>query len=233
MTKYIAVVSGKGGVGKTTCTINVGYALQQRGKRVLLVDGNLETPHLGLHLGLMQPDKTLNHFLQNKADLRDTIHNHESGLKIIPASPLYSEIKTKFNVIEFFEHSEGMADIILIDCPAGMGKNKRQIIEHADEVLVVVNPTLSSVMEGLKSIQLAGELDSPVAGIILNKTHRGWHELKSAEVEEILGFPLLANIRKDRKIRKSQHQAVPLGHLYRRANSTQRFDDIAKHLSLE
>jgi len=64
MTKFVALVSGKGGVGKTTCTLSLGHALASLGKEVVLVDGNIATPNLALHLGLMNPEGTLNQFLR-------------------------------------------------------------------------------------------------------------------------------------------------------------------------
>ena len=69
MTKFIAVVSGKGGVGKTTATINIGQAINLLGKQSILVDANLYTPHLGINLGLIKPKATLNQFLKKKKSI--------------------------------------------------------------------------------------------------------------------------------------------------------------------
>jgi len=58
MTRFIALVSGKGGVGKTTTTVNVGQALSNLGQKVTLLDANIITPNLGIHLGKFNPEGT-------------------------------------------------------------------------------------------------------------------------------------------------------------------------------
>jgi len=67
--KLITVTSGKGGVGKTTTSINLGAALNELGKEVVVVDANLTTPNLGLHFGAPIVPVSLNHVLQGKADI--------------------------------------------------------------------------------------------------------------------------------------------------------------------
>src|SRR3989344_6455381 len=96
MTKFIAFVSGKGGVGKTTSTLNVGQALASLGKEVVLVDANIVTPNLAIQLGFMNPEGTLNKFLRKEKSLKEITYLHESGISLIPASPSFHEYqKTK------------------------------------------------------------------------------------------------------------------------------------------
>ena len=70
MTRFITLVSGKGGVGKTTTAINLGQALTDMGKKVVVVDANLVTPNIGIHLGVMNPEGTINKFLRKEKDLK-------------------------------------------------------------------------------------------------------------------------------------------------------------------
>ena len=86
MAKIYTIISGKGGVGKTTSAVNLGISLSQLGEDVIIVDGNLTTPNIGIHLGAPIVPITLNHVLNNQASLEDAIYEHESGTKIIPAS---------------------------------------------------------------------------------------------------------------------------------------------------
>ena len=69
MTKIIVITSGKGGVGKTTTAINLGAAMNHFGKDVLVIDGNLTTPNVGIHLGSPEVPINLNHILNGKADV--------------------------------------------------------------------------------------------------------------------------------------------------------------------
>jgi len=64
--KIIVITSGKGGVGKTTTAINLGAAINYFGKNVLIVDGNLTTPNIGIHLNSPETPITLNHVLSKK-----------------------------------------------------------------------------------------------------------------------------------------------------------------------
>ena len=86
MSKIYAIVSGKGGTGKTTSAINLGTSLNHLGEDVLIIDGNLATPNIGIHLGAPIVPITLNHVLNGKAKIEEAIYEHESGTKIIPAS---------------------------------------------------------------------------------------------------------------------------------------------------
>ncbi len=235
MTKFIAFVSGKGGVGKTTSTLNVGQALTDLGHKVTLLDANLMTPNLAIHLGFINPEGTVNKFLRKEKALKEVVYLHESGLSIIPASPSYNEFQ-KTNpqqLTEIFEHLENTADFILIDAPSGLGYEVSQVLKNTDEVIIVVNPNLSSVTDALKTIQLAKAHNNIISGIILNMTHHGWHEMKPEEIENILGHPIIANIKHDRKIRKSVHQQMPLNYLYPRSNSAKEFQKVAQQLHFE
>tara|TARA_Y100000310_G_C20647066_1_gene797252 strand:- start:1377 stop:2096 length:720 start_codon:yes stop_codon:yes gene_type:complete len=233
MTKFISVVSGKGGVGKTTSTLNVGHALTKLGHRVVLLDANLMTPNLALQLGFMNPEGTLNKFLRKEKGLQDITYLHESGVSVIPSSPSYSEYQ-KTNpqkLSKIFEHLDNTADYVLIDSPSGLGYEVNEVLKNSDEVLVVINPTLSSVMDALKTIEVAKAHNNLVAGIVLNMSNGGNNELKPTEIEAILGHPILANVKHDKKIRKSLHRQTSLHHIYPRSRSAKEFRKVAEHVA--
>ena len=93
MQKVIVITSGKGGVGKTTSVINLGAALNNFGKNVLIVDGNLTTPNIGIFLNSPEVPISLNHVLQKKADVYEAVYEHNSGIKVIPSSISIKELK--------------------------------------------------------------------------------------------------------------------------------------------
>ncbi len=236
MTRFIAIVSGKGGVGKTTTTVNVGHALNEKGFKTLVVDANFATPNIGLHLGLLYPTATVNHFLRKEKKVHDIIHAHESGLQFAPASPSYTEFQ-KTNPQEMhklFEHLDNTLDFVLIDCPSGFGTELHTILKHTDEALVIANPTTSSVIESLKSLEIAKSHNNLVAGIVLNKSHRfSRHQLSEKQVEDMLGLHVIANIKQDSKIRKAHHKTMPVGHIYPRSKAARHFSSIADTLTME
>lgn len=235
MTRFIALVSGKGGVGKTTTTLNVGHALHKMGRNVVLLDANLATPNLGLQLGLINPEGTLNKFLKKEKSLQDITYKHGSGITLIPASLNFIDFQ-KTNpqkLTEIFEHLNNLNEFVLVDAPSGLGYELNQILKNTDEALIIVQPNLSSVMDALKTIQLAQAHNNTIAGVVLNMTHfRGWTELKPGEIEKILGTQIIANIKYDKKFRTALIEQYPVHHLYPRSNAAKEYRRIAKHLCL-
>lgn len=233
MTKFIALVSGKGGVGKTTTAVNLGRALADQGREVVMVDANLATPNLGIHLGIVNPENTLNQFLQKKRSIQEVIQNHEDGFSFIPASPSYTEFQktNPLKLVEVFEHLDNSAEIVLLDGPSGLGVEVEHLLKHSDEALIVVNPTLSSVMDALKTIALAKEKETIIAGILLNMAHR--KGLKPEEVSAILGQPILGTISIDHKIRKAMVKGKPVRSVYRWSKIGREMKKVASYLCHE
>jgi septum site-determining protein MinD len=235
MTRFIALVSGKGGVGKTTAAINIAQALLHLKQKVLLLDANLSTPNIGLHLGVINPQATVNHFLRRQKTISEITHTHASGLSFVPASPSYKEFQKSSpeKLVEIFEHLDNMADFVIVDAPGGHGEEVNHILKNCDEALIVVNPTLSSAMEALKVIEAAKQHNSIIAGVVLNMSNGGRHELKPSEVTELLGYPLIANIRTHRKFRKALHRQTPLTYEFPYSRLSRQFKNIAEHLNLQ
>ncbi len=235
MTKFVAVVSGKGGVGKTTATLNVGKALTDLGYKVIALDANLVTPNLAIQLGMMNPKGTVNKFLHKEKTVKEITYLHESGISIIPASPSYSEFqKTNSQKIsELFEHLDDTVDFVIVDSPSGLGYEVSQVLKNCDEAVIVANPNLSSIIDALKTIELVKSGNSTVAGIVLNMTHSGRHELRPEEVEKLLGHQIIGNIKHDCKIRKAVHRQMPLNYLYPRSRTAKEFRKVAQHLALQ
>ena len=185
MTRFVTLLSGKGGVGKTSTTVNLGHALAARGKKVILVDANLATANLGLHLGVLKPRGTVNNFLRGEKALREIMHGHESGFSFIPASTSYAEFQktNPMKIGKLLSHLDKTCDFVLIDAPSGLGPEIHELLKHSDEALVVTNPQLSSVMEALKSLKLAQARDNIISGVVLNMSNRGRHEMTHSDVE--------------------------------------------------
>jgi len=205
MTRLIAVASGKGGVGKTTTAVNVGTALAAFNKNVIIVDANLTTPNVGLHLGIHSPLVTLNDVIDGQASLVDAIHLHESGLRVIPAGLSVRHLKSARPeriwdiVLDLF----GSADVVLFDTPAGLEKGATSVLDAGEEVLIITNPELPAVTDALRTIRIAQHTGAEPIGVVVNKVRREIGEMSRDEIENMLDVPVVAAIPHDAEVRRS------------------------------
>ncbi len=212
MARVYAIISGKGGVGKTTSTINLGTALNQLGEDVVIVDANLSTPNIGIHLGAPIVPITLNHVLNNQANLEDAIYEHESGTKIMPASLSLKESE-KINYKKFTETIKKLKKItnhVLIDSAAGLGEEARAAINAADEIIIITNPEMSAVTDALKTIKLAEETNKPITGVIITRCQGKKLEMSFANIKDMLEVPILGIIPEEDSIKESQVMKNPV-----------------------
>src|SRR3989338_3943834 len=86
MARFITIIAGKGGVGKSTTSINLASSLNMMGKTTTIVDANLTTPNVGIYLGVPVVPKTIHDVLAGKIPIDDATYIHKSGTKIIPGS---------------------------------------------------------------------------------------------------------------------------------------------------
>lgn len=210
MTRRILILSGKGGVGKTSLASNLAIALAEIGEDTIAVDANLTTPNLGLHLGTYLVSKTIHDVLRGKVDVKDAIYFHPLGIRIIPGSLNVNKIrKVDFNKLpEITLSLIGKADYVIMDCAASFGPEVISALAACDEVIVVTNPDLPSITEAFKGIKIAEEEGKKVLGVVVNRVKgKG---LKKEEIEEILGVPILAEIPEDENVPKSISAKVPV-----------------------
>jgi len=232
--KCIAILSGKGGVGKTTTAINLGVALAQLGKEVVVVDANLVTPNVSLQLGLPPTPTNLNAVLKGKAPIRDAIYTHESGIRVIPAGvsilessePILTEYKEVLAPLNDFH------DIVLLDCAAGLWGSITRAVRAADEVIVVTNPELPALIDALKSIKMAENLRVPLRGVVLNKVNGSSYDARTEVVEGILnGYKIIARIPYDKNVLKSAVVRKPVVHYKPHSKVSRAFRKLAAEIA--
>ncbi|MBL7147952.1 MAG: cell division ATPase MinD [Nanoarchaeota archaeon] len=231
MTRYILISSGKGGTGKTSTVINLGIALNNFGKDVVVVDGNLTTPNIGLYLGVPIVPTTLHDVILNKKDINDSIYLHRSGTKVIPGSiSLNSLGKIKSNVLKKkLREIEKDVDFVIIDCAAGFSHDSLGALEASDEVLVVTNPELPAVTDALKSIKIAEEYGKNVLGIILNRK-KGKIEMRPEAIEKLLDKPIISMIPEDIKIKEALVKQDAVINLFPKSESAIAYKRLAANL---
>lgn len=205
MSRVITISSGKGGVGKTTSAINLGGAMSQFGKEVIVVDANLTTPNVGLHLGAPIVPISLNHVLLGKAKITDAVYEHDSGTKIIPSSLSIRELKTiqHERLKEVTKRLKKMTDLVILDSAAGLGEEAVAAFEACDEVILVTNPEIPAVTDALKASKLAEQLGKEVRGVIVTRVRGDKTEMPIPNIRDMLELPILGVIPEDRNVPKS------------------------------
>ncbi len=217
MGKSYVITSGKGGVGKTTTTANLGAGLAMRGQSVVLVDADIGLRNLDVVLGL-----------ENRIvyDLVDVVHGHcrlrqalikdkrFDNLYLLPAAQ--TKDKTAVNPEQMralVQELKNEFDMVLVDCPAGIEQGFRNAIAGADEAIIVTTPEVSAVRDADRIVGLleAEGLSSP--RLILNRIRPGMVKrgdmMDIDDVLEILAIRLLGVIPEDEAIVVSTNRGEP------------------------
>ena len=206
MTKFIAVVSGKGGVGRTTTTINLGIALKKLGIDTTIIDTDITSPNLALILGAPNTPNNLEDALQGKKHILETIYKHQSGVKIIPSSLSVEKTVGLDKLSDVLPDLVGNTEVVLIDCPSGLGVEAQQAINASDEVLIITNLDLVSVTDALRTIIKSEDLGKSVIGVVVNKFKQHHEEISLNNLQSLLKRQVLGVIPNHESLINSQRK---------------------------
>ncbi|MGC9309079.1 MAG: cell division ATPase MinD [Candidatus Nanoarchaeia archaeon] len=232
MARAIVITSGKGGVGKTTTAINLGAALNKYKQDVIIVDTNLNTPNIGIHLGAPMVPVTLNHVLKGKAEIEEAIYEHSSGTKIVPSSLSVKEL-AKFNMKKMPQISEALkksADIVLFDSAAGFGEEVIALYDSCDEIIIVTNPEMPAVTDALKAVKVAREKGKEVKGVIVTRYKNAKYELPLSSIKSMLEAPIIGVIPEDKSVKEALTKRDAVVHTHPRSKVAKKYNEIARKI---
>jgi septum site-determining protein MinD len=235
--RVITITSGKGGVGKTTTTANLGAALAARGRSVVLVDADIGLRNLDIVLGLENRIVyDIVDIVEGRCRLRQALIRDKrlSNLYLIPAAQTRDkEAVSPQQMRELCSELRRQFDFVLIDSPAGIEQGFRNAIAGADEVLIVTNPEVSSVRDADRIIGLVEAAELPVPRLIVNRIDptlvRRGDMLSVDDVTDILSIPLIGLVPDDETIITSTNRGEPAA-LDPQSRAGQAFRDIAARL---
>ncbi|MDD5700074.1 MAG: cell division ATPase MinD [Candidatus Nanoarchaeia archaeon] len=236
MKKLIVITSGKGGVGKTTTAINLGAAINHFGGDVLVIDGNLSTPNVGIHLNSPEVPINLNHVLLKKAEPYEAVYEHDSGMKIMPSSLSLKELKRvkPERIIDFKDDFKKISDYVIVDSSAGLGIEATSVMKMADELIIVTNPEIAAITDALKTVKLAQQMKIPVLGTIVTRVTRDDIEMQPDTVKEMLEVPILGMIPEDLVIKRALGMKDAVVHTHPGSDASRAYKEIAaKILGIE
>jgi septum site-determining protein MinD len=206
--RFIAIASGKGGVGKTTLTANLGVALSRLGTRVITVDMDIAMPNLEVIMGVTQPPVGLIDVIDGRLDVKRVMFLGCDGVKVIPSGVILNgftatnvkKIKTALGKIK-----DG--DFVLLDMPPG--REAIRVLKQGQEMLLVVNPEKASVLDALNLKVIAEKKRLNILGAVVNRAGGYPRELRTEDIEEVLELDVLATIPEDKKVMECYSEEVP------------------------
>jgi len=232
MTRFVVIASGKGGVGKTTTAINLGAALSNFGRDVIILDANLSTPNMGVHLGAPVVPITLNDVLEGSKGIKDATYMHPAGLKVVLSSIALEKYKRKHldNLKMAVNDLRGATEVVIIDAAAGLGREAKASIELADDLIIVTTPDLPAVTDALKTIKQAEKIGTKVIGVVVTKVNNDNLEMTLKNVETILEKPIIGVIPRDVSVRKSLYLKNPVNFTHPSSNAAVGYKKLAAKL---
>ena len=230
MTKFIGIASGKGGAGKTTVAINTSISISNFNKDITLLDANLSTPHISIHLGAPLSPTTIHDVLKGQKNLTEATYLHPSGLKIIPASISLNEIdELNSRKLSNLLFKQDLGELAIIDLPTGLLGDITQLLGNLDELIVVTNSDMPSITEALKTIMLSEKNNVNVMGIVLNKSS-SLNILSNKDIETILGKKIIAEIPNDNNIINALKLNQPIVYSFPDSSASIEFKKLAAKL---
>lgn len=218
MSRIIVVTSGKGGVGKTTSTANLGMALAKRGRQVALVDADFGLRNLDLLLGLENRIVyTIVEVIAGECRLDQALvkDKRQPGLMLLPAAQ--NRLKDAIAPEQFRKVLAELAqkvDYILVDCPAGIDQGFHNAIAGAQEALIVTTPEIAAVRDADRVVGLLEANNIKRTNLIVNRIRpemvQANNMMSIQDVQEILAIPLIGVVPDDERVIISTNRGEPL-----------------------
>ncbi len=216
--RVITISSGKGGVGKTTATANLGISLAGLGKKVVVIDADIGLRNLDVIMGLENRIVyDLVDIVEGRSKLRQAMIKHKKfeDLFLIPAAQTRDKMAVSpEDMIKVTDELREDFDYILIDSPAGIERGFRNALEPADEVLIVTNPEVSSVRDADRIIGLIEAAEKGPGKLIINRLKTDLVQkgemLSADDVFDILGLMIIGIIPEDELVLSASNSGIPV-----------------------
>jgi len=209
----IGVVSGKGGVGKTTIASNLSYYLSQVGRSVTLVDCNVTTSHINFNFGFFSFNKTLNNVLRGEAEIWEVIYKYKT-LNIVPASLRLEDL----NYIDLMSLNRAIRSInsefVFLDSAPGFGREAMSVLTSVDSVIIVSTPFMTSIADVLRMKKVLEELNVYPLGIVLNMVKGKHYELSKKDIEAITGMKVIEVVPYDENVEHALSLGKPFVEIF-------------------
>lgn len=243
MSEAIVVTSGKGGVGKTTTSANLGVALALAGKQVVIVDADIGLRNLDVVLGLENRIVyDLVNVIEGECKLRQAVIKDKrlKGLHMLPAAQTRDKNAVRPDDMKrLVAEMKESFDYVILDCPAGIEQGFKNSIAGADRAIIVTNPEVSAIRDADRVIGLIEANELPEPKLIINRYRPGMvsrgEMMSRQDILEILAIPLLGIVPEHEDVVVSTNRGnpaafddnSPVGQAYRRIAARIQGQDVA------
>ncbi|MDS0277434.1 P-loop NTPase [Halomicroarcula sp. S1AR25-4] len=212
--RVYTVAGAKGGVGKTTTSINLGAALAQTGYSTVTVELDLAMANLVDFLEIdidVSEATTLHDVLAGEADAKAAIYETDTDLSVVPSgTDLAGYAGTDLDRLsEVVETLRWHHDVVLLDTPAGLSEETMRPIQVADDVVLVSTPRVASIRNVRNTLELADRVDTDVRGLVLTKSGTGASP-GADRIADFLDVELLGHVPEDDAVPHSQDKGFPV-----------------------
>lgn len=157
-TRTISITSGKGGVGKTTLTVNLAFTLAQMGKKVLILDGDIGLANIDIFLGI-RPQKTLEDFFKGEESLQDVLVKVNKNIHVLPSASGLTDLKSidvykRKMLMDEVSMLENTYDYMLVDTASGIDENVQYLNSTVQDVIMVITPEPASMTDAYALMKL-------------------------------------------------------------------------------
>jgi septum site-determining protein MinD len=241
MTRIIVITSGKGGVGKTTTSANLGMALAKMGRQVALIDADFGLRNLDLLLGLENRIVyTAVEVLSRECRLEQALvkDKRQPNLVLLPAAQNRSKESVTPDQMKLLVNALAQKyQYVVIDSPAGIENGFKNAIAPAKEALIVTTPEISAVRDADRVVGLLEAAGVKKMHLIINRLKpamvRANDMMSVQDVQELLAVPLIGVIPDDEKVIVSTNKGEPLVLSDNASLASIAFDNIARRLEGE
>jgi len=157
-TKTLSVTSGKGGVGKTTFSVNLAFHFSKIGKKVLLLDGDIGLANIDIFLGI-RPQKTLKNFFEGQVGIQDILMKVNKHIDVLPGSSGLLDLSSidiykRKMLLDEVSSLDGVYDYLIIDTASGLDGNVQYLNSSVQDVIILVTPEPASMADAYALIKV-------------------------------------------------------------------------------
>lgn len=243
-TKFVAITSGKGGVGKSTISANLGYLLSKMGLKVAILDADIGLANLDVIFNV-EAKKNILDVLKNQATLEEVVTPVSQNLFLIPGES--GDEIFKFNdreiVDAFLQEAEVLSalDIVIIDTGAGISEHIQRFLNAADDVVVVTVPDPAAITDAYATIKVISK-EKDHAYVIFNQVKsvkesttifNKINNVAKANMKEGFNLQLMGQISKDEVVAKATKQRLLFAKEFSTHGTTAELKNIAKKIALK